>query len=132
MVLPLVRAINDTGLARTRASCQGHWAALAGRSRPYVAFTCPLATAERMDADIRDAFDRGNLHHLWNLLGTFGTDRQLWFRLSPEKGSTRRGLAAFNWGGAWIGVPVCRATIERSFREDLGRLTAIVRRAVPR
>ena len=89
LIYPLVDAMNRSGRAITRASCQGHWDTWLGVSSPYVAFTADHAFAEALDQQIGVAYSDGLLANYWELSARFGLDRRLWFRLSSRSDLVR-------------------------------------------
>lgn len=93
LIAPLVRTMNDTGLFRTIASCQGHrWK----RMGPYVYFRSATATAATLQRLLREdqLSSTPRLHYYWETSGAFNFDYELCFRLHSP------GLDFFGWWSA--------------------------------
>lgn len=79
-IADLVCAMNESGLVKTIASCQGHPYKL---SDPYVYFAASEAIATRIESALRE-WTRGPekcLGARWQLIGLFNSECQLRFRL---------------------------------------------------
>lgn len=79
-IAELILAMNESGLVKTIASCQGHFYK---RGDPYVYFAASEAMAARIESALRK-WSRGPEKRLcttWTLMGFFNSECQLSFRL---------------------------------------------------
>ncbi|MFN4277992.1 MAG: hypothetical protein ACK4FJ_16985 [Ferrovibrio sp.] len=109
-ILPLVDAMNATGLIRTWASCQGH---LTGTSCPYVAFFCDVPVAETLAENLWTLRRSSRLNFNWHIEGGFNYQHRLIYSLRSHELSHANGMAKVLWNYA-----VLRSRID----EDLKRL----------
>ncbi len=79
-ILPLVSALNATGLVRTCASCEGHWNSTHHIEQPYVLFEADMQFAKEWNAWIAEA----RTTFLWEIWGRFASDGSFQFRLSSS------------------------------------------------
>ena len=77
-ILPLVEALNATGLIETIASCEGHFWRV---NDPYVLFRASVKTASQLEAMVRRLHATGCLYHFWRTDGAFDGERCLIFAL---------------------------------------------------
>ncbi len=81
-IRPLVEALNHLVGVKTIASCQGHFTRI---NHPYVYFSCPVETAEVLEARLIDLWRHQGLHYHWHLTGTFNEIGKLCFVLESPR-----------------------------------------------
>lgn len=93
-IVPLVQALNATGVVKTIASCEGHFLRV---SDPYVFFSCSPAVAEVLARRLDQHRRQGKLNYYWQLTGVFDTEHKLGFTLRAGALDHGRGLLRTFW-----------------------------------
>jgi hypothetical protein len=91
-ILPLVQAMNHSGLMRTFNSCAGH---VGMEFAPYVSFECSVETAARFSELLRSTYrsPKSPLKTKWIVAGVFREQRGLTFRVfSPAYDASAESL----------------------------------------
>ncbi|MGX9520561.1 hypothetical protein ACWX0P_17580 [Vibrio mediterranei] len=79
-IAPLVSALGQLPSVKTIASCQGH---ACGRvEAPYVYFKAENTLVTGLMTLLRQCYQRGELHHSWELTGMFNHQSELCWSLS--------------------------------------------------
>jgi hypothetical protein len=119
-IAPLIKAMNDTGVIFTFASCQGH--ALTP-STPYVAFQTTPQIAALIELTLRkDAINKaGTLNRRWSIVGAFSETGDLVFCLSAPQFDKNVGTIR-----NWLALGILRVSLDK----DLLCLREIICQAI--
>ena len=124
MILPLVVALNATGAARTRASCQGHWIGLVARTELYIVLNAKASFAERLGEVIHVAWRSGHLCRPWTLIPFEDDDDLFRYRLSAEHGGVGLvGMLASVWPAR---ARAFRGHQDRHYEADIAVLIRVI------
>jgi hypothetical protein len=117
-IAALISVMNESGMIRTIASCEGHPKKL---FPPYVYFSASIATAARIEDALRNARKGSNnrLTVKWEITGHFDDKYRLRFCLYAPKYDR----CAHFFPAAWVQFWLKRNQV----RQDLGRLTELMK-----
>jgi hypothetical protein len=114
-IAPLVIALNATGFATTKASCEGHCRIM---SHPYVYFSAPTQYVAILERLYRE---EDTLFRSWSLCGEFDPSFEMMFTLQSPL--CVRKMVSLSWAYWLYGVK------RKRINDDIKQLAVLVRRA---
>lgn len=112
---PLVKALNETGIASTVASCEGHCRIM---SRPYVYFSAPNEYAAIIEKLCRE---NSSLYTSWEVNGCFNVQYEMMFIISSPLCASKMESISWAYWLYWIK--------RKHLNNDINKIALLVKEA---